>query len=290
MQNCNPAKMPFSDISQLHKRRDDKEPADATLYREMIGSIRYLLTFTRSDLAFTVSKLSQYLSDPSTIRMAEAKHVLRCVKGTLDYGLLYSAPPDRPESLPICFTNASHATDPDDRKSRFGHLTLMNGGSISHSSGKQPITALSSMEAEYIGSTNKHGSRSYFSSEVIHLHHWQASRSPNDNPHRLRSDIKPHKGQCWSPIHKTHSHVFSFYSRSSWGRSHLQHIPATEQAADVLTKPLSLTKHVEAMKMLKLTTFRYETTSSRPWDARILPHSYSRSVAIFVYYISFKFH
>ena len=44
----------------------------------------------------------------------------------------------------------------------------------------------------------------------------------------------------------------------------LQHIPASEQAADVLTKPLGPTKHAEAVQMLQLTPFPFETAFSRP--------------------------
>ena len=93
MQNCNPAKTPFTDTHQLHKRREDENPADIQPYSEMVGSIS-CLTYTRSDLGFAVSKLSQYLSNPSTTHMAEAKHVLRYIKGTLDLGQFFSTPPD----------------------------------------------------------------------------------------------------------------------------------------------------------------------------------------------------
>lgn len=50
---------------QLHKRRDDEEPADEKLYREIVGSLGSLSTYTRPYLSFAVSKLSQYLSNPS---------------------------------------------------------------------------------------------------------------------------------------------------------------------------------------------------------------------------------
>ena len=33
----------------------------------------------------------------------------------------------------------------------------------------------------------------------------------------------------------------------------LEHIPATEQAADVLTKPLGITKHAESIKLMAQT-------------------------------------
>jgi len=35
----------------------------------------------------------------------------------------------------------------------------------------------------------------------------------------------------------------------------LQHVPAVDQAADIFTKPLALTKHAQAIKLLKLVQF-----------------------------------
>lgn len=51
-------------------------------------------------------------------------------------------------------SNLSHAADPDDRKSHSGYIFFFNGGSIFHSSGKQSIVTLSSMESKYIETTN----------------------------------------------------------------------------------------------------------------------------------------
>jgi hypothetical protein len=259
MQNCNPAKAPFSDTSQLHKRTDDEEPTDEKLYREMVGSIGYLSTYTRPDLAFAVSKLSQYLSNPSIHHMQAAKHVLRYIKGTLDYGICYSP---SSESLPFGFSDSSHAADPDDRKSHSGYIFFFNNGDISHSSGKQPITALSSMESEYIELTNA-------AQEAIFLRKLYASIVSNINvPTTILTDSE-------AALHHTKNNVKHSRTKHIDTRFHyirevhaanqvdLQHIPATEQAADILTKPLGITKHAEAIKMLQLTTFPYETASSR---------------------------
>ena len=263
MQNCNPAKTPFTDTHQLHKRREDEEPADIQLYSQMVGSIGYLPTYTRSDLAFAVSKLSQYLSNPSTIHMAEAKHVLRYIKGSLDLGPYYSPPPDGSESLPICYTDASHAADPDDRKSHSGHLALMNGGSISHSSAKQSITALSSMESEYIGGTNA-------AQEVIFLRKLYTSITGKriDTPTPIYTDSEAALNHTKNNVnHSRTKHIDTRYHYirevHAAGLINLQHIPAAEQAADVLTKPLGPTKHAEAVKMLQLTPFPFETAFSR---------------------------
>ncbi|XP_015064693.1 uncharacterized protein LOC107009901 [Solanum pennellii] len=41
-------------------------PADGTLYRRVIGKLHYL-SFTRPDISFTVSKLSQFMQNPPTL-------------------------------------------------------------------------------------------------------------------------------------------------------------------------------------------------------------------------------
>ena len=46
------------------------------------------LTNTRPDICFAVS---QYLTDPRSVHLIAAKHILRYLKGTIDYGLKYDA-------------------------------------------------------------------------------------------------------------------------------------------------------------------------------------------------------
>jgi hypothetical protein len=65
------------------------ELVDATLYREIIGSLMYL-TNTRPDIYFVVNTLSQYLVKPKCVHLVAAKHAMIYLKGTLDYGLCYT--------------------------------------------------------------------------------------------------------------------------------------------------------------------------------------------------------
>jgi hypothetical protein len=69
------------------------ELVDATLYRQIIGSLMYL-TNTRPDICFAVNTLSRYLVEPRRVHLVAAKHVMRYLKGTLDYGLYYTGDHD----------------------------------------------------------------------------------------------------------------------------------------------------------------------------------------------------
>ena len=64
------------------------ETVDATMYHQMSGSLMYL-TNTRPDICFVVNTLSQYLTDPRHVHLTAAKHILRYLKGMVDYGINY---------------------------------------------------------------------------------------------------------------------------------------------------------------------------------------------------------
>jgi uncharacterized membrane protein len=63
---------------------------DATMYRHMIGSLMYL-TNVRPNICFTMNTLSQYMVEPRSVHLIATKHVMRYLKGTLDYGLIYAS-------------------------------------------------------------------------------------------------------------------------------------------------------------------------------------------------------
>jgi hypothetical protein len=49
------------------------------------------LTITRPEVCFS---LSQYLVEPRRVHLDDAKHVMRYLKGTLDFGLSYNGDHD----------------------------------------------------------------------------------------------------------------------------------------------------------------------------------------------------
>ena len=63
---------------------------DATMYRQMIRSLMYVMK-TRPDFCFAMNTLSQFLIDPRHVHLIVAKHILRYLRSTVDYGLKYDA-------------------------------------------------------------------------------------------------------------------------------------------------------------------------------------------------------
>jgi hypothetical protein len=87
MEDCRPMSTPM--ITNWKKlSASDSQLVDATTYRQLIGSLMYLVN-TRPDICFAVNTLSQYMVEPRSVHMVGAKHVLRYVVGTVDYGLDY---------------------------------------------------------------------------------------------------------------------------------------------------------------------------------------------------------
>jgi hypothetical protein len=58
------------------------------LYRQLIGSLMYLVN-TRPDICFAVNTLSQFMVEPRTGALGSKKHVLKYLRGTMEYGLRY---------------------------------------------------------------------------------------------------------------------------------------------------------------------------------------------------------
>eukprot|EP00253_Pinus_taeda_P028944 PITA_28944 len=66
----------------------DRE-VDPTLYRQLIGSLMYLVN-TRPDICFVVNTLSQFMVEPKRVHWAEARHILKYVRGTFGLELKYT--------------------------------------------------------------------------------------------------------------------------------------------------------------------------------------------------------
>jgi hypothetical protein len=79
----------------------------------MIGSLMYL-TNTRPDICFVVNTLSQYMVEPRGVHLIAVNHVLRYLKGTIDYGMRYVL--DREISLQG-FTDSNWSNSVADQKS-----------------------------------------------------------------------------------------------------------------------------------------------------------------------------
>ena len=68
---------------------EGRAEADGYPYREVVGSLMYLMITSRPDISFAVGQLAMYMNCHGPQHHAAAQHVLRYLQGTRDVGLTY---------------------------------------------------------------------------------------------------------------------------------------------------------------------------------------------------------
>jgi hypothetical protein len=147
--DCNPALTPMEEKLKL-SCDSTMEEVDATQYRCLMGSIRYL-AHTRPDLAFSVSYVSRFMQRPTIEHQQAVKRIIRYVAGTLDHDLYY--PRCHGETHLVGYSDSDHVGDIDTSKSTSGILFFFGKCLVSWQSVKQQVVALSSCEVEYIAAS-----------------------------------------------------------------------------------------------------------------------------------------
>jgi hypothetical protein len=119
---------------------------DVTLYRHMIGSLMYL-TITIPDTCFFVNTLSRYLVEPRHVHLVVVKHMMRYLKGTLDYSLYYTGDFD---FILYGYIDSDWAESASDRKNTSRCCLSLGSAMTSWKSRKQSNISSSTTKVEYI--------------------------------------------------------------------------------------------------------------------------------------------
>eukprot|EP00961_Rhodomonas_salina_P280573 3789853-Rhodomonas_salina.1 len=134
MTDCNPVLTPMEVGQSLSSAGcpDVIDKVNIKEYQQLVGSLNYLVAWSKADLAFPVSQCSRFM-------------------GTADVGITYTANSAGPNQL-YAFVDADHAGDSEGRRSVTGYVVMMNGGatgSVLWESKRQKVTALSSAESKF---------------------------------------------------------------------------------------------------------------------------------------------
>uniref|UniRef100_A0A2N9F7S6 Integrase catalytic domain-containing protein n=1 Tax=Fagus sylvatica TaxID=28930 RepID=A0A2N9F7S6_FAGSY len=225
--------------------------SDATLYRQLVGSLVYL-TVTRPDIAHAVHLVSQFLSAPHSTHYAAVLHILRYIKGTMFHGLHFSAH----STLDLCaYSDADWAGDPTDRRSTTGFCFFLGDSLISWRSKKQHIVSRSSTEAEYRALADT-------TSELLALR-WllEDMGVTHSSPTVIHCDNR-------SAIQIAHNDVFHERTKHieidchlvrhhlSAGILHLLPVSSSDQTADIFTKTFPPGRFRDLVSKLKMASVK----------------------------------
>ncbi|KAL0553858.1 hypothetical protein IC582_007762 [Cucumis melo] len=151
MQNSKKGLLPFRHGVHLSKEQSPKTPQEVEdmrriPYASAVGSLMYAMLCTRPDICYAVGIVSRYQSNPGLDHWTAVKIVLKYLRRTRDYMLVYGAK----DLILTGYTDSDFQTDKDSRKSTSGSVFTLNGGAVVWRSIKQGCIADSTMEAEYV--------------------------------------------------------------------------------------------------------------------------------------------
>ena len=112
---------------QCPKTQEERSRRDGIPYASVVGSLMYAMFYTSLDICFAVGMVSRYQSNPGPEHWTAIKHILKYLRRTEDYMLMY----DRDELIPVEYTDLDFMSDKDSRKSASGHLFTLGGGAVS---------------------------------------------------------------------------------------------------------------------------------------------------------------
>ena len=123
---------------------------DKGRYQRLVGRLMYL-AHTRSDLAYALSIVSQFMHNPGEQHMNAVMRILRYLKSTPGKGILFTKNVDC-QSVDA-YSDADRAGAIDDRRSTLGYFTFVGGNLVTWRSKKQNVVVCSSAETKFRGMT-----------------------------------------------------------------------------------------------------------------------------------------
>ena len=111
----------------LHLSKNKGESVSQVQYSRVIGSLMYLTSCTRPDIAYAVNKLSRYTSNHRAIPWQGIMKVLKYLRFTRDYGMHYTRCPTILEG----YSDANWISNVKDSKSQSGYVFTLGGVAVS---------------------------------------------------------------------------------------------------------------------------------------------------------------
>ena len=219
----------------LHLSKNKGEGVSQLEYSRIIGSLMYLMSCTRPDIAYSISKLSRFTSNPGDDHWKAIIRVLRYLRGTRDYGLHYGRYPAVLEG----YTDANWISSKKALKSTSGYVFTLAGAAVSWKSSKQTVITHSTMEAEFVALDKCAEEAEYLRQFLEDIPRWPRPVTAIG----IHCDSQSAIGRAQSTMYNGKSrHIRRRHSSIrqliSTGIITIDYIPSKDNIADPLTKGL----------------------------------------------------
>ena len=233
-----PRNTPMKPNTRLSKDDCDSDPKPDfhRRYRGIVGSLGYLVTMTRPDLAWSYSELSKYVQYPGKTHMDAAEHVLQYLRDTVEESITYTRGARNANEL-WGWVDADWAGDTDTRRSHTGYIIMMNGGPISWKSRRQDNVSLSTSEAEFVAASQA-GQEVIYLRETLRDFGYQQTK-----PTEIYEDNLACVAMSENPVRRKfsrHIDIRRYFVRELVKAGYVKLIPLRthKMVADALTKSL----------------------------------------------------
>ncbi len=221
------------------------EGEESYSFREPVGALLYLSLQTRPDISYAVCQVAKYCQNPKTEHWRALVQIFGYLKATRDYGIWLGGE----RTGLVGFADADFAGDVNDRKSTSGSIFFLHNGPVAWASKKQPCTALSTTEAEYISACQATKTAVWFQYLLEDLNGEKVEKVPMfcDNEGAVKLVYNPE-------FHQRTKHI-----KLKWhwireqvieGNIVVKFVGTNEQLADIFTKALAGPKFVSMRRRI----------------------------------------
>jgi hypothetical protein len=253
MENAKPVSTPLANhfhlsTSQCPKTVEEIEDMSKVSYASAVGCLMYAMVCTRPDLAHAVSVVSKYMANPGKQHWDAVKWIFRYLKGTTDYGITFVR--QKSDLSVVGYVDADYAGDLDDRRSTTGYVFTLTGGPICWKSMIQSTVAMSTTEVEYMAAAEAAKEALWLTGLVKELGIQQGGVSLHCDS---QSAIYLAKNQVY---HARTKHIDVRFHKIrelvATGELLLEKIHTSENAADMLTKPITADKFKHCLDLINV--------------------------------------
>ena len=133
-------------LQHIHLHKNTGTGIRQLEYSQIIKSLMYLKNWTRPDVAYAVSKLSKYTSNPNDDHWTALLRVVGYVSKIREYALKYR------KYLHVLerYSDANWIAYSDESKSTSGYVFTLGGAAVSWKIFKQTCITRSTIESEFI--------------------------------------------------------------------------------------------------------------------------------------------